>query len=228
MVKKKNSALLSSIASKKNASVTETEARNNIILLSETFNFEISQDKNLNDYLNEKGIELFSNEVNTNLKAGKIFTEVFNKLSGSNQYDGLYNKWLGEMGYNARTALRHRIRYDFFQSATNERGKEIFATLPIRLLDKLHVHRERDKVISLVNSLDIDSKETLKSFIEKETLEEVNKTVVPVTPFFKPIFAFEKKIGKMTSSESVKALEELKQIRKEVTRLEKILKEKNL
>lgn len=224
--KNKNSALLASIASKNVASVSVTEAISNIILLSKIFNLEISEDKDLNNYLNEKGTELFSNEVNTNLKAGKILTEVFNKLSGSNQYDGLYNKWLGKMEYNARTALRHRIRYGLFQSATGERGKEIFATLPVRLLDQLHVHSERDQLISLVNSSDINSKETLKSFMENEELKEVNEKIKPITSFYKPVFAFEKKISKMTNDESFKALEELKKIKKEVSRLEKLLEEK--
>ena len=225
--KKKNSALLESIASKKTASVTETEATSNIISLNKIFDLKICTDKEVNDYLNKKGFELYSNEINTNLKAGEIFTEVFEKLSGSNQYDGLYNKWLYEMGYNPRTALRHRIRYSFFRSVTDKKGKELFATLPIRLLDKLHVHSEREHIISLINSSDIDSKETLKSFMESDDLKEINEKKKTVTTFYKPVFAFEKKIEKMTTQESLKALDELKKIKKEVSRLEKILLNKN-
>lgn len=224
LAKKKTAYLLGDIAQKSNASVTVTEPK--LLDIKNRFEFKFCKDESINGYLSKKGTELYSNEVNNSLEAGKILTEVFDKFSGSNQYDGLYNSWLEVMEYNARTALRHRIRYNLFQVAITEEGKELFATLPVRLLDKLNVHEEKENFIALVNNSDIKSKEELASFMESENVKEVNEKLKPITPFYKPVFSFEKKIGKMTSKESHKALEELREVKKEVARLEKLLKAK--
>ena len=224
LAKKKTASLLGDIAQKNTGSVTVTEPK--LLVIKNKFEFNFCEDEFINSYLNNKGSELFSNEVNSNLEAGKILTDVFDKLSGSNQYDGLYNSWLEMMQYNARTALRHRIRYDLFQAAVTEEGKQLFATLPVRLLDKLNVHEEKKYFISLVNNSDIKSKADLISFMESENVKEVNEEIKPITSFYKPVFSFEKKLGKMTSQESHKVLEELIAVEKEVKRLKKLIQEK--
>lgn len=224
MAKKKTAALLGSIAQISNASVTVTEAK--LLNIKDKFNFEFCEDKELNMYLSDKGTELYSNEVNGNLEAGKVLSEVFEKLSGSNQYDGLYNNWLQIMDYNARTALRHRIRYNLFKTATTEIGKNIFATLPVRLLDKLNVHNEKEHFISLVNNSDIKSKEELISFMGSEEVKEVNEEIKPTYSFYKPIFSFEKTLKKLDIEETKQALKELEDAEKEIKRLKKIIKEK--
>ncbi len=215
------------IKKKKSASVTVTEAKSNMISLENHFNFEICRDnKDLNIYLNKKGSELISDEINSNLEAGKILTEVFERLSGVNQYDGLYNKWLEVMEYNARTAHRHRIRYSLFKAATTEIGKKLFATLPVRALDKLNVHAEKVHFIELVNNSDIKTKEELISFMESDNVKEVGEKYKPITPFYKPIFSYRKKVEKLEASEAYKALKELEEAEKEIKKIKKIIKEK--
>lgn len=221
---KKTAALLGSIAEKNNASVTVTEAK--IFTVTNKFNFELCNDEEINIFLNKKGTELYSSEVNGSLEAGRILSEVFEKLSGTNQYDGLYNTWLQMMDYNARTALRHRVRYNLFHAAQTEKGRELFATLPVRLLDKLNVHNDKEHFISLINNADILSKDELASFMESENIKEVSEKIKPVTSFYKPIFAFEKKIDKMQPKDADAALSELLEIKKEVSRLERLLKAK--
>jgi hypothetical protein len=224
LTNKKTASILGDIAQNNNASVTVTEAK--LLNIKSKFKFEFCEDKSINTYLNNKGTELYSNEVNNNLNAGQILTEVFDKLSGSNQYDGLYNTWLGKMEYNARTALRHRIRYNLFMAATTEEGKSLFATLPVRLLDKLNVHNEKEQFIDLVNNSDIKSKDDLVSFMESENVEEVNEKFKSVTPFYRQVFSYEKKVKKMSQEEANLALTELEDIEKEVRKIKKLLKEK--
>jgi hypothetical protein len=224
LANKKTASLLGDIAQKKTASVTVTEAK--LLDIKNRFEFKFCEDESINIYLNKKGTELYSNEVNNNLTAGKILTEVFDKLSGSNQYDGLYNTWLGEMEYNARTALRHRIRYELFQKAITEKGKNIFATLPVRVLDQLNVHKEKEQFIVLINNSDIQSKNDLISFMESGDIKEVNEQFKPVLPFYKNIFSYEKKVEKMSQEEAHKALKEIQDIEKEFIKIKKLLKEK--
>ena len=206
------------------SSVAATELE--IVKLKSAFDFKICEDENLNVYLNNRSNELYSNEVNSSLKSGKILCEVFEKLGGNNRHDGLYNSWLEVMQYNARTALRHRIRYNLFETSTTENAKELFATLPIRLLDKLNVHNERDHFISLINNSDIKSKDELASFMENEQIKEVNEEIKPTISFYKPVFTFEKTLKKMDVIESRKAFKELEEVEKEVKRLKKIIKQK--
>lgn len=206
------------------SSVTVTELKK--VTIKNRFNLSLCEDAQVNIFLNEKGDELYSNEINSNIEAGRILTEVFDKLGGSNRYDGLYNAWLDAMEYNARTALRHRVRYNLYQTAKTEDAKELFSTLPVRLLDQLNVHTEREQLISLVNNSDIKTKKELSSFMDSEDIKEVNVEFKPATPFYKSVFSYKKKIGKMAPKEADMALSELQEIKKEVDRLEKLLRAK--
>lgn len=188
-----------------------------------------SMDDILNSFLAEKTLKLKTVQANASIILGEIFQEVKEKLGGKNQYDGIYIKWLEDNGFNKMTALRHRNRYELVNSAKTDNGKLTIATLPTRLIQEL-IKVEDGKKIYVLNEIDEGAtKAEIEKIIGEEIIEEKKEEKVkikPITPFYKPIFAFEKKIDKMTNKESYKALEELRKIKKEVSKLERLLEEK--
>lgn len=187
-------------------------------------NYELTQDNKLNSFLKVKAVELKNVEAASRIELGKVLTEVYENLSGKNQYDGLYEKWLIEVEINKRTALRHRKRYEVYSKVGNEKGKKIIAALPERLMEKLYSHEKFPLIVSKIE--DGIDRNKLKGLLEEE-VTHVSPTIVacekPVVSFYKPIFAFERKIKKLTSEEKERAREEIKAIIEEAHRLEKLL-----
>lgn len=197
-------------------------------LLSEEYiegNYDLTQDTKINSFLKIKAVEIKNVEAASRIELGRVLAEVFDNLSGSNQYDGLYEKWLEEVEINKRTALRHRKRYEVHSKINNPEGKQLVASLPERLMDKLYTHEELPLIIKKIE--DGMEKKGLRDLVEEVTHVSPAMTVheKPVVPFYKPVFTFERKISKMTEGDRVKARKEIKAIIEEARRLEKILGE---
>lgn len=111
-----------------------------------------SEDKKVNDYLNLKNRDIQKVHTTARLVLGKIFQEVNDKLSGSNQYNGLYIKWLESNGFNRMTALRHRNRYNLYQIVTTDKAKGIIATLKQSDIDFITKSPNKDEVIKKLNT----------------------------------------------------------------------------
>jgi len=197
-------------------------------LLSEEYiegNYDLTQDNKINSFLKVKAVEIKNVEAASRIELGRVLAEVFENLAGKNQYDGLYERWLGEVEINKRTALRHRKRYEVYSKVENQEGKQLVASLPERLMDKLYTHEELPLIIKKIE--DGMEKSELKDLIEDVT--HVSPAMIvhekPVVPFYKPVFTFEKKISKMTEADRVKAREEIRAIIEEARRLEKIIGE---
>lgn len=207
--------------------LTEKQKLNIPKVISGDYKIDLVQDdEKINKYLTKKSTDLKTLEVNASIEAGKILTEVYNELSGKNQYDGLYQAWLDYMEYPVRTALRHRVRYSLVQAAKKPEGKKLFATIPVKILEKLHTHEEREYFISLVNQGEIKSKKELEGYLSSEEAGETNKVFKPVTPFYKKIFTYEKDIKKLEKGKEIKAIEEIEHGIKELRRLKKILEDR--
>ena len=106
--------------------------------------FELTDDIEINKFLIEKSTELYKLHSKTALELGKIFVDVEEKLSGSNQYDGVYTKWLDKNGFNKMTALRYKRRYRLFEQLETVVGKNILMTLPQKMIDELCLKPEED------------------------------------------------------------------------------------
>lgn len=106
--------------------------------------FELTDDIEINKFLIEKSTELYKLHSKTALELGKIFVDVEEKLSGSNQYDGVYTKWLDKNGFNKMTALRYKRRYRLFEQLETVVGKNILMTLPQKMIDELSLKPEED------------------------------------------------------------------------------------
>jgi arsenate reductase-like glutaredoxin family protein len=148
-----------------------TKVKGNKLLPQEiNVTFEISEDKQLNEYLISKSKELIGIQANARLELGKIFQEVHDKLSG-NKHTGLYVKWLAINGYNKMTALRHRNRYELYMEMKSTNGRTLVATVPQRSVDAVLSHKDRVSIIDLLNGS--MTKDELLSILENKTAIDI-------------------------------------------------------
>ncbi len=121
---------------------TEGTTKKNLLVevtqnsLAEYYDLNFIEDKNINEFLIDKTLELHSIQANASVELGKVFYEAHKELSGNNQYDGIYTKWLNTIGFNKMTALRHRKRYELFCWSHSVTSKNFVATLPVRTIEK--------------------------------------------------------------------------------------------
>lgn len=128
----------------------------------------INNEPEINEFLIIKTIEATTIQSKASLGLGKLFTEVFEKLSGNNKYDGLYEKWIEMSGFNKRTALRHRNRFELY-GKVNEDKRSLIAILPVRLIEEIYGHEDISTCISMINE------GATRDQLE-ELLFEINKT----------------------------------------------------
>lgn len=100
------------------------------------------------DFLKIESFKLVNIQAKTSLELGEIFTNVFNKLSKQGSTDGLYENWLELHGYNKKTALRHRKRFELYNEV-NENKKDIVALLPVRVIEELY--KDKETSVGLIN-----------------------------------------------------------------------------
>ena len=134
-----------------------------------------SEDLDINDFLKEKTLETQNISAKGSLALGKIFSEVFEKLLGSKTYE----KFIELNGFNKRTALRHRKRFEIFKIVPEEM-RAMIATLPMELIEKISNNEEellphiedgvsREGLEILIQGLDINNAKNMKiNFSETE------------------------------------------------------------
>ncbi|SKA13431.1 hypothetical protein SAMN02745174_02643 [Cetobacterium ceti] len=98
------------------------------------------------EYLKQKSYEVAVISTKGVLALGKIFKDVFDKLGNSKI--GTYEKWINFNGFNKRTALRYRKKYELYM-LVNENRKEQIALMPFDLIEKLANNIEEN--IKLIN-----------------------------------------------------------------------------
>lgn len=123
------------------------------------------------DFLKNESFKLINIQAKSSLELGEIFTNVFNKLSKQGSSDGLYENWLELHGYNKKTALRHRKRFEFYKEV-NENKKSIVALLPVRIIEELY--KDKETSIDLINMA-----ESPESLISLNVLENKEPLSVP-------------------------------------------------
>ena len=114
-------------------------------------NFELSDSKELNSYLITKSQELLGVQINARLHLGRIFQDVFHKLSGS-PHNGVYVKWLEINGFNKMTALRHKNRYKLYKMMPTDHLKFLIATTSQKIVEAFLSDEEK---LNLLISMDM-------------------------------------------------------------------------
>lgn len=114
------------------------------------FNNEIYLGK-YGDFLKQKSYELTLINAKGALALGKIFEEVYQKL-GKETGEGIYLEWLKSNNFNRTTAWRYKQKYNLYLEVSSEKGKEIVALLPFRLISEICQHEQKDTIIELLNN----------------------------------------------------------------------------
>ena len=103
------------------------------------------------DFLKRKSYELTLINAKGALALGKIFEEVYQKL-GKETGEGIYLEWLKSNNFNRTTAWRYKQKYNLYLEVSSEKGKEIVALLPFRLISEICQHEQKDTIIELLNT----------------------------------------------------------------------------
>lgn len=96
---------------------------------AETFNYAVLSAE-MGDYLRRKEEQLKNEYMNFTANCGRIFAEAQEKLAGSNQYNGMFEKWITAMGFKKDTVYRMINVFNF-------RSSQIATTEHAQLFDSL-------------------------------------------------------------------------------------------
>ncbi len=188
---------------------------------------EISPSIEIENFLKEQTIKMFSIQAKSVILLGEIFTNVYEKLGGQGSENGIYEKWLDINNFSRATAWRYRQRFSIY-SRVNENKKPIIATIPQSLINEISKSEDFEGIINIINdSMDkaevinslnnilgisnkkIDDKKENEAFETFETFEVKN---------YIPIFeSFEEKVNKLSNQEK-------KELEKHLKSIEKLLK----
>ena len=191
-------------------------------------NFQLTQDAELNNFFAKKAVELHIVEGTSRVEKGKILQEVFDELSGKNQYDeGLYEKWLLEVNENKRTALRYRYRYQVYSMMETDAGRGLAAIIGTSMIDAI-IRATPDEQKRIVEKMEegIDKSE-LKNLlipVKEETKQIENESYV--IPFYKSVITFGRKIDKLEGTDVEEALKEVEEMERHIAEYKKKLMEK--
>lgn len=182
--------------------------------------FELTDDMEINKFLIEKSTELYKLHSKTALELGKIFVDVEEKLSGSNQYDGVYTKWLEKNGFNKMTALRYKRRYRLFEHLETVIGKNILMTLPQKMIDEISSKPE-EEIKKYLKFLDEGKNKQELQMVMENKIEVVQIASILDFDFSKEY----EKISNKLKSISFDNLDNKKKetLEKDIQRIEKIL-----
>lgn len=165
------------------------------------------------EYLKQKSYEVALINVKGSLALGKIFKEVFEKLGNSKT--GTYEKWIAFNGFNKRTALRYRKKFELYQAVSNEK-KEQIALMSFELVEKIS-NRNVEEYIELINN-GISNDELKAELNSNFQIENKEIRIAPVN------FNLDFKIFKNIENE-IENLDEIKKIKVEklLVEIQKIL-----
>lgn len=137
--------------------------------IAETFNYAVLSAE-MGDYLRQKEEQLKNEYMSFTANCGRIFAEAQEKLAGSNQYNGLFEKWITAMGFAKRSVYRMIQIYEYrsCQIGTSK-GQAFFDALPKTLQADISAPSAPPELVEQVMSGDIT---THKEYIElKKQLE---------------------------------------------------------
>ena len=176
----------------------QTEPEKNALVKIEKDNFDLFNLQALNDWgINEDDLQFCTQKIvkignymsNTALELGKDFEEIFQRFSKQGSENGIYEKVIEFLGFNKRTVLRHRKRYNLFMLTESEIAKQIIAGLSVKnidlidridkyeLKDNLDIITSKDEFMELIKSLDIDNYDQKKLFAPEGKSEDKENDV---------------------------------------------------
>lgn len=157
----------------------------------DTFNLQLLKDWEISntedfEFCTEKIVKIGNYVSNTALELGKDFEEIFQRFSMKGSEDGIYEKVIELLGFNKRTILRHRKRYNLFMLTESTEAKEIIAGLSVKnidLIDRMERNElkecldnitSKEEFTNFIKSLDMDNYDQKKLFAPEEKSEEID------------------------------------------------------
>lgn len=163
------------------------------------------------EYLKQKSYEVALINVKGSLALGKIFKEVFEKLGNSKT--GTYEKWIAFNGFNKRTALRYRKKFELYQAVSNEK-KEQIALMSFELVEKISNGNVEEYIELINNGISNDElKAELKSNFQIEN-KEIRIAPVNFNLDFKIFKNIENEIENLDETKKIKVEKLLVEIQK--------------
>lgn len=93
--------------------------------------------KDIVDYLESSAFDILNISAKSQLQLGRKFQEIFETLSKQGVESGIYTKYINFLGYNDRTALRYRNRWNLYSKIENKNTKAIIAIIPGVYIEKI-------------------------------------------------------------------------------------------
>ena len=146
-----------------NKEVVEKEKKSETLeIIKNIVKIDFCDSKEENEFLEIKAKEILNLQANASIQLGKIFKEVSEKI----QEDMTYCQWLELVGFNRMTALRHRRRFELFESANTDMAKEIVGSLTFREIEKIYKNLEENLTYLNASNGVLD----FKNFLKEENL----------------------------------------------------------
>lgn len=174
---------------------------------------EISENKDLQDFLKQKMREIISIQADDTIKLGEILFEVEKELSRKGSPEASYLKFLDYNGINSKTALRLRKRYELYTLAP-EHSKLIISLLSVREIEELYKNKDLLKELNPGIKL-AEVKELLKdNVVEKIENKEKTEEIRAITDFKFLKNSYQDKFESLSEDNQNKVLDLLKKIEK--------------
>ena len=186
---------------KKNENQNLPEIYKKNFLLFENCNdyIEFTEDKEINDFLNDRIVDYKRLNGCGNLFLGKLFKDTYDYLTDKNtECDTTYTKFLESIGSNKMTALRYRKRYEIFQDCKSDSSKSLMSIINQKLIDEIFKIKENDN--DLYNIL-------IKCETQDELISEIDKNILEM----KSNGEIENKILSKSKEEEMLILDEIKE-----------------
>lgn len=169
-------------------------------------NFHLDEDEEINKELYLSSIKILNIASSAHYALGKEFTEIYRKLG--NNKTGTYEAFIKFLGFQPRTVLRYRLRYDWINRASNleknpENARELMGLIGYRELEIINtLAKDEEKLKDIYEILQEDNlqlsdfKELLNFMIEnkKNEVDIIDDSNLTLQKEFK-VFKFFKNIN---------------------------------
>ncbi|WP_319200113.1 hypothetical protein [uncultured Ilyobacter sp.] len=199
--------------SRKNLQVTKVTSKTPDLPVG----YELSGTKDIDLYLFDKATDIINITRKSRLELGETFQEVHDRLSGDNQYNGIYTKWLEFYGFNKMTALRHRNRYSLYSTMKSEKAKELVSKITDDWVNKLMKHANKEYILETLENT--PTRENLAVLLSNTITEKNISLEFDIESEFKEFSKRSKEINLNALSENEK--EELHKI---ITKFNKLFR----
>lgn len=158
--------------------ISKIEKSDNFLTIS-TLDFSEINNWGLNsaetEFCKDKAQKIINHTANSFLTLGKEFEEIFQTFSNSGSKDGIYEQLVEYLGFNTRTVLRWRKRYNLFQLAKTQNEKELISIVPTSCIEKLSKLSTLELTTMLNNNV---TKEELIKAINIQKIESKEENLV--------------------------------------------------